>query len=459
MQIKRPDPHPPEHTDPNSPPPENQLRQWETEGQLISEPATCPFCKVPELGITYDPPPFRRGLSYANHAASSSSQDKSRSSSRRPRGQSMSVNHPDVITTDIVRPDWANKLHEARRQQDRRSRAATALHQAAYSDQGSGGFMNSTLRRIVHGNGGEGNSEGRSMRGEQLSAAHLDQLIAMAQATDPSRTGQRRGNNDLLPSRMSSRASRIEDMEEFMMMRAIQESLAAEDERKRKEEKDAEKERKKEDKKRAKEQKKADKAAKKGGGSYASSRNNSGFFPTTSQSEHSPPPLEGKGKGRASGSPESQRTRGGYQPGGFNPLEEPTSTLNATESGSSLQRSTTEDNSSFQHGAQELESSPNVSGQHLPQISTGDETASGDLSLNFNSLAEMIGTENDKSRADQLSQQNYQAPSRSRGGSSASQSEPPKYGISHSDRGTGAADDVDSKHRGDVTVIGRTESA
>lgn len=153
VQIKRPDPHPPEHHDDetqnngegSAPPPSEDY-------QLISEPSTCPFCKMPEFGVTYEPPPFRRGLVYASsgstgHALAFAASAMSSSSSlnsqgvtspgathgaNRRRTTSLSANAPQVITTDRIRPDWAKKLSDARAQALRRAAAATALHNAAY---------------------------------------------------------------------------------------------------------------------------------------------------------------------------------------------------------------------------------------------------------------------------------------------------------------------------------------
>ena len=327
-----------------------------------------------------------------------------------------------------------------------------------------------------------------------MSPAQFDQLIASALAENSTRSSARRGNGDLFPSRMSSRNTRIEDVEEYMMMRAIQESLAAEEDRKKKEEKEAEKERKKEDKRRAKEQKKADKAAKKGGGSYPSSANNSRFF-SAGQSEQGSS-ADGKGKGRASGSPEGHG-RGGYQPGGFNPLEEPTSTLNSETSANqqkldsaqkhleqsranlssdvfgqqqslglphfgsftSSRESSFVDNGSHQPSLPDSRTSPNASGQHLPPISTSDGSNGNESS--FNSLAAMMGAEDGNGNKSPTRQQDGEdRTGRSRGASSSSQNAPPKYQFGNqTDHGYGGDDGVDTKHGGNVAVVGRTESA
>lgn len=135
VQIKRPDPHPPEHEQPGQPRP--TMEEAET---LVSEVAACPFCVTPEFGVTFDPPPFRRGLAYANQptanpfkmATSATSSQTSLQSHERRRTISISATAPQVITTDRVRPDWAKKLADARAHALRRSAAATALHNAAY---------------------------------------------------------------------------------------------------------------------------------------------------------------------------------------------------------------------------------------------------------------------------------------------------------------------------------------
>ncbi|ERF69641.1 hypothetical protein EPUS_03633 [Endocarpon pusillum Z07020] len=275
VQIKRPDPHPPEHEQPdtNAPPASEGDRDLESEGQLVSEVATCPFCKQPEFGITYAPPPFRRGLTYsagsqplgASSATSSqtslSSTGLSPSSSRR-RATSLSATAPGVITTDKIRPDWASKLATARAHAARRSAAATALHTAAYLMGGSGqpdprvfapfGRRNVLRRQNFDANG---------------NSAHLDALAILAErhnAREQEQGPQSDGSfNPFLPPPRgsSSRRSRMDELEDMMMMEAIRLSLAAEDDRRRKEEKEA----KKEAKKKEKDTKKAEKAARKAG--------------------------------------------------------------------------------------------------------------------------------------------------------------------------------------------------
>jgi len=350
VQIKRPDPHPPEHTDPNSPPPLTDLKPYEEEGQLVSEPAMCPFCVQNEFGVTYDPPPFRRGLSYHNqtreisfvNAASAMSSTSSLSPSDanpsslpglRRRTQSVSANAPTVITTDRIRPDWATKLSDARGNAARRSAAATALHIAAYAMGPIGGPNHpfsglGRRRRTLLGadsGGSNGNNTPRLLDG--LSASGMEALLTALEAQGASPNTER-GHHNLFPGRFSSRASRTEDLEEIMMMEAIRQSLAAEEDRKKKEDKEIAKTAKKEEKAKAKEQKKVEKAAKKSGlyqqgtnGSIASFFGAGGLSSVTNDS----PVEEGKGKARQT----NYNVPGQSSAvAGFNPPIDPTSTLN-----------------------------------------------------------------------------------------------------------------------------------
>ena len=284
VQIKRPDPHPPEHVDPSLPPPAPAEIEGR-EGELVSEPATCPFCKVPQFGITYEPPSFRKGLVYANHASghllNRSVSGMSSSSSLASAGEngggssptvgmrrrtiSVSATSPAVITTDQIRPDWSDKLAAARAHAARRSAAATALHTAAYmmgnrghdDARGFAGFSRRGLLRRTSGN------EHPTYGGPSTQMSMLSLMSERnAQRANADESGAPAGAHG------SSRRGRLEDLEDIMMMEAIRLSLASEEERRKREDKIA----KKEAKKKEKEAKKKEKAAKKAG-SYPGSAN------------------------------------------------------------------------------------------------------------------------------------------------------------------------------------------
>jgi hypothetical protein len=294
VQIKRPDPHPPEHSDPTSPHgvgPSSQSREATEDGALVSEPAACPFCVQPEFGVTFEPLPFRRGLAYTNQspahplASASSAMSSSSSLSSFPgSGSSVTPNAPTsrrrttsisacastVITTDKIRPDWAQKLANARSHAARRAAAATALHTAAYlmntgnsnEGRGFGGFgrRGGLMRRSALGNDSPGSVSGTGTpRGgdERIGFAAIA-AIAERQGSSSSRGDLSASLADGMLGRPGGdpparRRTRMMDLEDMMLMEAIRLSLAEEEERKKKEEK----EEKKNAKKREKENKKA----------------------------------------------------------------------------------------------------------------------------------------------------------------------------------------------------------
>ncbi|OWB75598.1 hypothetical protein B5S31_g5521 [[Candida] boidinii] len=57
VQMKRPDPHPPHDEENNDNNNNNSNPQ-----DLISEPVKCPFCAMPNFGVTYNPPNFKTGI-------------------------------------------------------------------------------------------------------------------------------------------------------------------------------------------------------------------------------------------------------------------------------------------------------------------------------------------------------------------------------------------------------------
>lgn len=452
VQIKRPDPHPPEHADPTIPAPP-QTENIQDPDELVSEPATCPFCVQPEFGVTFESPPFRRGLSYVNQAsintfAKSSSAMSSESSlasamsngSRmsttgvmRRRTMSVSATSPSVITTDRVRPEWHQKLATARAHVTRRSNAATALHNAAYlmSNRGQeadgralGGFGR---RGILRRTSGADNAPGTAS--SQLSMlALMSERYAAAGATR-----EEEGEPSMTPGpRGSSRRNRVDDLEELMMMEAIRMSLASEDARQVKEDKEAKKKAKKDEKG----QKKADKLARKSG-MYPDSptQSTAGFSRISGQASSSQidvTPISGKGKApdhtldqsssanpaedaqehleraRAQLLPDTASVSSPYSSSPYRPSHLRTLS-NASSSSSSIDESNQGSLTSEFHGqGSPFNVSPNASGVNIPSGGSAQDTyisgtppgggAGIEPMLNFRSLAAMVG-EDDKSGA------------------------------------------------------------
>lgn len=454
VQIKRPDPHPPEHADPSAPPPPPTDEGVDSE-ELMSEPAACPFCVQPEFGITYDPAPFRRGLTYVNHPsthplANASSAMSSASSlgsaisgrlspagSGRRRATSISATAPTVVTTDRVRPDWHHKLATARAHTARRSAAATALHTAAYL---MGNRQESDHRPLVpFGRRGllRRTSGGDIPAGS--SAAQLNMLALMSEryaAANAMRAEE--GDPSMVPGpRGSSRRTRVDDLEDMMMMEAVRLSLASEEERRKREEKDAKKEAKKKDKENRKADKAAEKAAKKAGvyptsANQSSTRVNNGPG-EVSTSQNDLASFNGKGKAvqqnnasdhvdgpskinaratttgnaqehleraRAQLAPEDAALQSPYSSPAYRPSHL-RNLSNVSSSASSME------GSNPAHGqTSSFEVSPNVSGIDMPSsVSAQDTLISGtppgggagiEPMFNFRSLAAMVGDE-DKS--------------------------------------------------------------
>ena len=462
VQIKRPDPHVPEHADPAAtpqPPSENPESETPEGGELISEPAACPFCVQPEFGITYDPPPFRRGLTYVNQAsthplANASSAMSSASSlgsvggnggrmspttAARRRTHSVSATSPSVITTDKVRPDWHQKLTAARAHTARRSAAATALHTAAYLMTNRGqepdgrSFGPFGRRGILRRASGADNPSGTN-------APHLNMLALMSERYAASNAAREEGEGEpsMTPGpRGSSRRNRVDDLEDMMMMEAIRLSLASEEERRKREEKDAKKEAKKKDK----ETKKAEKVARKTG-IYPSnaSRSTGGLDgnstePYTYQDESSLGSGKGKGvqqlnignlsenalyapsQSPSSGDPQEHLERARaqilptdtspYAPVPYRPSNLRTLS-NASSSSSSIEGSGPNSlNSGLREQGSSFDVSPNASGVNIPAVSTAQENyitntppgggAGMEPMFNFRSLAAMVG-DDDKSK-------------------------------------------------------------
>ncbi|KAJ4862086.1 hypothetical protein T069G_03040 [Trichoderma breve] len=259
VQIKRADPHLPEHhPDGQARDPNEGLSAEDPPEMLISEPSACPYCQQPEFGVTYEPPPFRRGLTFSSSNIASNTAMSSQSSlnstlapapvAGRRRAHSLSANAPNVITTDRVRPDWATKLATARAHQARRAAAATALHTAAFLIGGNESRPRIRTSRFSRRNTST-NSGGTTTPG-----GHSGGATDTAEGQEPPERSSSR-NPD------GTRRTRMEELEEMMFMEAIRLSLAAEEERKRKVEKALQKDAKKREKEREKAERKALKKA------------------------------------------------------------------------------------------------------------------------------------------------------------------------------------------------------
>jgi len=278
VQIKRADPHLPHDHEPqpagSQEPPNPDL--------LISEPASCPFCKETNFGVVYSPIPFRRGLVYTDSLApsyiGSAAFSPDSSESQLPgipsspvvgvgprRKTALASTAAEVVTTDQIRPDWAHKLQSARNAAARRAAAATALHNAAFllntasnngSTAGSSGSFTSRrlMRRGGIPQGSESPSPGGSGAGtprpggdraaESLGVAGLG-LLGIGSNGGSMRLGP---SGTAVESRPGGRRARMVDLEEMMLREAIRLSILEEEARKAKEEQEKAKKKEEEEK-------------------------------------------------------------------------------------------------------------------------------------------------------------------------------------------------------------------
>lgn len=175
VAIKRADPHPP-HESESEDEAAAERRKKDIIG-IISEPACCPFCMMPDFGVTFVAPGYRSGISPNNtgrrHATplslfsnsstatltsktleSNSGGGSVGSSSNNGtalgvRRGSLPATAPEVITTDEIRPDWAMKLASARARAARKSAAATAIHNSAFNEfSGANGSSSSSTHDV-----------------------------------------------------------------------------------------------------------------------------------------------------------------------------------------------------------------------------------------------------------------------------------------------------------------------
>ncbi|KAI8961319.1 hypothetical protein F5Y11DRAFT_230115 [Daldinia sp. FL1419] len=376
VQIKRPDPHFPEHH-PDEEGGQASSNPEEHEGELIMEPAKCPYCTQTEFGVTYEPPPFRRGLTYAfnnttlgtmSTAMSSSSSLNSTlappvttppANSNRRRTQSVSANSPGVITTDRIRPDWSTKLAAARAQQRRRAAAADALHHAAF-------VMGNQESRTIFGRSSRfsrrnaGNNRGNE---SPSSSSNIQPNDGGADAAPGPEPGLRALSGRTAPTRERIDATALENL---MMAEAIRLSLADEEERRKK----AEKEARKEAKKREKEERKS---AKKKGDVYGG----------TSSASASSLSL-GFGRKRGNSATSNLRTESSTAAptggGPATPVPNSGSTSPSNDKGKAVDRSENEDGQSSGPGITSLPipvpSQPSRGSSHLRQMSNASSVSS-----------------------------------------------------------------------------------
>ncbi|KAK7964520.1 hypothetical protein PG988_011494 [Apiospora saccharicola] len=447
VHIKRPDPHLPEHHGDQPPQEGAEANNSDDTEELIMEPAKCPYCQQPEFGITYEAPPFRRGLVYAapglgamgtamsstsslNTGSLSPTSATTPANANRRRTHSLSANASGVITTDRIRPDWSNKLNAARAQQRRRAAAANALHQAAFfmpgGEQRNSIFGRSTGRFISRrSTRGSENSQagGASSSQQQEGGAGAEGAPAQRPQSMADPAGARTSSARTGPSREAINAAHLESM---MMAEAIRLSLADEEERRKKEEKEAEKQAKKDAKKKEKEDRKANRRKSSISGLTGESAAwrrlvpvrlvwdsacGGGIALLRERREASSSRDKGKGVEHAAatseGTPSSQPTSAGptssnsslpipisQPPRGSSHLRQISNASSISSSGMGESPSGSSPTASAQHGGAQ-DDDPRGSGLSFADGGKSDDESAGatESMFNFTSLSQMVGVE------------------------------------------------------------------
>ncbi|KAF5358473.1 hypothetical protein D9756_001900 [Leucocoprinus leucothites] len=186
-------------------------RNEPTTTHLVSEPAACPYCVQDNFGVVYRPPHWRAGI--GSDGSTPSWPEPPRESAQPPthkrRQHSYSVDSPEVVTTDQIRPDWEAKLAAVRAAVARRANRRIIMRQVG--------------DRLIP----VGVSSGR--------VHALDSGEAGAEAAEGgggSRRRRRGGANSHIEHLMSIPG---QDLEEIMLMEAMRLSLIEHEEHQRKE--------------------------------------------------------------------------------------------------------------------------------------------------------------------------------------------------------------------------------
>ncbi|GAA5830299.1 hypothetical protein JCM11251_001297 [Rhodosporidiobolus azoricus] len=217
-----------------------------TPTHLESEPAACPFCTETNFGCVYQKPaPVRPTVQQSASGASGSSDMSGTAPVPKPRRKSFAHTEKEVVTTDMIHPDWEAKLEAMKAAVARRANRRIVFRQVGDRLIPVG---------ITSSRGGTDPSN-PTMATTTLPPGFLSQIAAALDASNEngsggrrrgSRSSRRRGNSDA----NSEVAALLEslglgggaDLEEMMLQEAMRLSQLEEEERLKKQaEEDAQK--------------------------------------------------------------------------------------------------------------------------------------------------------------------------------------------------------------------------
>ncbi|OSD02888.1 hypothetical protein PYCCODRAFT_1435172 [Trametes coccinea BRFM310] len=185
-----------------------------TTTHLVSEPASCPYCVQENFGIVYTPPSWRAGIGAEGatppswpdspKAASQQSLDAASNPGMKRRRKSFGANDPEVVTVDMIHPDWEAKLAAVRAAVARRANRRIIMRQVG-DRLIPVGVTSGRVHPIPAEEGGAETPEGSSDRG--------------------SRRSRRRQQNQEINQFLGSMGLGGQDLEELMVMEAMRLSL------------------------------------------------------------------------------------------------------------------------------------------------------------------------------------------------------------------------------------------
>ncbi|GAA5845673.1 hypothetical protein JCM9279_006069 [Rhodotorula babjevae] len=222
-----------------------QIKRAEpTPTHLESEPAACPFCMETNFGSVYDKPvrpPYAPTPSGGSGESGSSVTSPGTTAAPKPRRKSFAHTEKEVVTTDMIHPDWEAKLEAMKAAVARRANRRIVFRQVGDRLIPVG---------ISSGRGGGADGANPTMATTTLPPNFLSQIAAALDASNEggaSSSGRRRGSRSARRSRGGSGgndeiAQLLEslglgggpDIEEMMVQEAMRLSQLEEEERQKK---------------------------------------------------------------------------------------------------------------------------------------------------------------------------------------------------------------------------------
>ncbi|GAA5885424.1 hypothetical protein JCM6882_009616 [Rhodosporidiobolus microsporus] len=212
-----------------------QIKRAEpTPTHLESEPAACPFCTETNFGCVYQrPAPVRPTVQQSASGASGSSETSGTVPAPKPRRKSFAHTEKEVVTTDMIHPDWEAKLEAMKATVARRANRRIVFRQVG----------DRLIPVGITSSRGGGDGSNPTMATTSLPPNFLSQVAAALDASNEGGSGRRRGSRSSRRRGNSDANSEVvalleslglgggPDLEEMMVQEAMRLSQLEEEER------------------------------------------------------------------------------------------------------------------------------------------------------------------------------------------------------------------------------------